>query len=66
MLCFPGHVDILNQNWKREMAHVTDRMLLGPITSHQSDGLTRQVAASGGSQGGPRHYLSVAGKEKYC
>lgn len=48
------------------MAHLTDCMLLGPITSHQSDGLTRQVAASGSSQGGPRHYLSVLGKEKYC
>lgn len=56
--------DILNQNWKREMAHLTDCMLIGPITSHQSDGLTRVVAASGASRGRPLHYRSVSGKEK--
>lgn len=56
--------DILNQNWKREMAHLTDCVLLGPITSHQSDSLARQVAASGGCRGTPRHYLSISGKRK--
>lgn len=53
----------LIKNLKREMAYLTDCMLLGPITSHQSDSLTRQVAASGGSRRGPRHHLGVSGKK---
>lgn len=45
------------------MAYLTDCMLLGLITSHQSDGLTHQVAVSGGRRRGPLHYLSVSAKK---
>lgn len=50
---FRGIWEILKQNWETEMVYLRDCTFLRAITSHQSDGVTRQVMVPGSSQWRP-------------